>query len=159
MAEKLTIRFASIEDAPLVMRLIRELAVYEKMIDEVVATEDTLREWVFEKKSAEVLLAEWEGEAIGYALFFHSFSTFVGRAGMYLEDIYVRPEMRGRGIGKALFLRVAELAAERGCGRMEWSCLDWNQSSIDFYLSMGAVAMKGWTVYRLAGDALQSLAE
>lgn len=155
----LTFRYAEEKDVPLILRFIRELADYEKMLDEVVATEELLREWLFEKQKAEVIFAVAEGEDVGFALFFHNFSTFLGRAGIYLEDLYVKPEHRGKGYGKALLKRLAQIAVERGCGRLEWWCLDWNRPSIDFYLSMGAEPMDDWTVYRIAGDTLRSLAE
>ena len=140
------------------MYLIQALAEYEKMSDEVVATEDMLREWIFEKKKAEVLLVSEERVEVGFALFFHSFSTFLGRAGIYLEDLFVLPEYRGRGYGKALLKRLAEITEERGCGRLEWACLDWNKPSIDFYMSLGAKPMDIWTTYRLTGDTLKKMA-
>ena len=151
----MSIRFAQREDVPAILEFIKMLADYEKMSDQVVATEAGLEEWIFDKNKAEVLLAEEEGEAVGFALFFHNFSTFLGRAGIYLEDLFVRPEQRGKGYGKALLQRLAQIAVERGCGRLEWSCLDWNQPSIDFYLSLGAVPMNGWEVYRMAGETLR----
>ena len=147
-------RFATKEDVPAILSLILELAEYEKMTDDVVATEELLCEWLFEKKTAEVLLAFDNDKLVGYALFFHSFSTFLGRAGIYLEDLYVTPAYRGRGYGKGLLRSVANIAVERKCGRLEWSCLDWNKPSIDFYLSVGAKPMVGWTMYRLSGDSL-----
>jgi len=153
------IRFAVASDVPIILELIRELAEYVRKPDDVVATEALLREWLFEKEKAEVLIGEWNGEAVAYALFFHSFSTFLGRAGIYLEDLYVRPAMRGQGIGKEMLRYVAGLTVERGCGRLEWSCRDWNTSSIAFYLSMGAEAMHGSTGYRLAGDTLLGAAK
>ena len=123
------------------------------------ATEELLREWIFEKKKAEVLFA-CEGEKeVGFALFFHNFSTFLGRAGIYLEDLFVLPEYRGKGYGKALLKKLAQITVERGCGRLEWACLDWNQPSIDFYRSFGAVPMDEWTTYRLTGDTLKEMAE
>ena len=132
----------------------KELADYEKMLDEVVATEELLREWIFEKQKAEVLIA-WEGDhAVGFALFFHNFSTFLGRAGLYLEDLFVLPEYRGKGYGKALLRKLAQITVERDCGRLEWCCLDWNQPSIDFYRSLGAEALDEWTVYSVGGGAL-----
>ena len=149
------IRNAVREDTPLILSFIRALAEYEKMSDEVVATEESLEEWIFDRKKAEVIFAVEDGKEVGFALYFHNFSTFVGKAGIYLEDLFVMPEYRGRGYGKALLTRLAETAVERGCGRLEWSCLDWNEPSIDFYLSVGAVPMNGWTTYRLAGEALQ----
>lgn len=156
--EMLSFRFAKEQDCSLILLFIRELAAYEKMSDEVVATEALLKEWLFEKKLAEVVFACIDGREIGFALFFHNFSTFVGRAGLYLEDLYVLPEYRGRGAGKALLKKLAAIAKERGCGRMEWVCLDWNRPSIDFYLSLGAVPMDDWTIYRVAGSRLDDLA-
>ena len=153
------IRFATREDAGKILAFIKELAAYEKMENEVVATEKLLCEWVFDKQKAEVIFAVEDGMEVGFALFFHNFSTFLGRAGIYLEDLYVKPEYRGRGFGKALIKRLAAIAKERGCGRLEWWCLDWNKPSIDFYLSLGAQPMNDWTVYRVAGDALAALAE
>lgn len=155
----MTIRFAQKEDSALILRFIKELAAYENMANEVEATEELLVEWIFEKQKAEVLIGEEGGEATGFALFFHNFSTFLGRAGIYLEDLYVREEFRGRGWGTALIKRLAEIAAERGCGRLEWWCLNWNEPSIRFYRSLGAEAMDDWTVYRIAGDRLTELAE
>ena len=156
---ELNFRFAVEADVPKILYFIKELAAYEKMSDDVVATEELLREWIFEKKKAEVIFALDNGEEVGFALFFHNFSTFLGRAGIYLEDLYVIPEKRGKGFGKGLLKKLASIAVERGCGRLEWSCLDWNQPSIDFYLSLGAEAMSDWTVYRVAGETLKSLAE
>lgn len=153
------IRFAQEADVPAILKFIQALADYEKMSDQVIATEDLLREWIFEKKKAEVLLGEEDSIPVGFALFFHNFSTFLGRAGIYLEDLFVLPEKRGNGYGKALLERLAALAVERGCGRLEWSCLDWNQPSIDFYRSMGATPMSEWTVYRLTGDTLHAAAQ
>ena len=156
---KLTIGFADPYDTALILQLIRELADYEHLLDQVVADEATLREQLFDRRGAEVLLAR-EGETVvGFALFFHNFSTFLGRSGLYLEDLYVRPAYRGRGYGKALLARLAALAVERGCGRMEWWCLDWNRPSIDFYRSLGARPMDEWTVYRLTGETLHRLAD
>ena len=129
------------------------------MLDDVVATESLLQEWIFEKQKAEVLLAEEGGIPVGFALFFHNFSTFLGRAGIYLEDLFVMPEHRGKGYGKALLRRLAKITMERGCGRLEWACLDWNKPSIDFYLSLDASPMDQWTVYRLTGDTLRRMAE
>ena len=153
------IRFATEDDTGLILRFIRELAEYEKLSDQVVADEPLLREWIFEKKKAEVIFATEDGKEVGFALFFHNFSTFLGRAGIYLEDLYVAPEYRGHGHGKALIKELARIAVERGCGRLEWSCLDWNTPSIDFYLSLGAEQMNEWTVYRFAGESLRALAE
>jgi len=156
--KRIVFRYAVEADVPLILKFIKELADYEKMLDEVVATEELLKEWLFEKNKAEVLIGEFEGRPAGFALFFHNFSTFLGRAGIYLEDLYVMPEHRGKGFGKSFLKKLAEIAVERGCGRLEWWCLDWNKPSIDFYLSMGAEPMKDWTVYRLAGDTLRKLA-
>ena len=154
-----SIRAASEKDIPLILSFIRELAEYEKLLHEVVATEDLLREWLFEKKKAEVIIGEFRGEPAAFALFFHNFSTFLGRAGIYLEDLYVRPGFRGRGFGKSMLKHLARLAVERGCGRLEWWCLNWNKDSIAFYLSLGAEAMSDWTIYRVAGDKLNRLAD
>lgn len=152
-------RFAEEKDLSLILEFIRELADYEKMLDEVVATEDLLNEWIFEKKVAEVIFVMENGIEVGFALFFHNFSTFLGRAGIYLEDLYVKPEYRGKGYGKALITKLASIAVERGCGRLEWWCLNWNKPSIDFYLSLGAEPMSDWTVFRIAGSTLENLAE
>ena len=157
--ESMHFRFAEEKDTPLILEFIRGLAEYEKMSDDVVATEALLKEWIFEKKKAEVLFVLEGTKAVGFALFFHNFSTFLGRAGIYLEDLYVFPESRGKGYGKGLLKKLAQIALERGCGRLEWSCLDWNQPSIDFYLSLEARPMSDWTVYRLTGDTLQHMAE
>ena len=147
-------RFATEKDIPLILEFIKELAEYENMLSEVVADEKTLTKWIFENKKAEVIFALEDDVEVGFALFFHNFSTFLGRAGIYLEDLFVLPEYRGRGFGKGLLKELARIAVERGCGRLEWSCLDWNKPSIDFYLSIGAVPMDEWTVYRLTGDTL-----
>ena len=154
----LTFRFAEERDTPLILEFIRELADYERLLDQVVADEATLRDQLFEKRRAEVLFALEDGAEVGFALFFHNFSTFLGRAGLYLEDLYVRPEHRGKGYGKALFRQLAAIAEERGCGRLEWWCLDWNRPSIDFYRSLGAQPMDEWTVYRITGSTLNELA-
>ena len=144
----------------MILSFIQALADYEKMSNQVVATPEVLREWIFEKKTAEVIFAEAEGKAVGYALFFHNFSTFLGRAGIYLEDLFVLPEERGKGYGKVLLTELARITVERGCGRLEWACLDWNQPSIDFYTKrMRAVPMDEWTVYRLTGETLEEAAK
>ena len=153
------IRPAVREDIPLILGFIRELAEYEKLSDQVVADEKTLERWIFDKQKAEVLFALADGKEAGFALFFHNFSTFLGRAGIYLEDLFVKPEYRGLGLGKALLRALAQTALERGCGRLEWSCLDWNTPSINFYLSLGAQPMDGWTTYRLTGDTLENMAK
>ena len=151
-------RYAERKDTSLILQFIRELAAYEHMLHEVVADEKILEEWIFDRHKAEVLFILEEGKEVGFALFFHNFSTFLGRSGIYLEDLYVRPEYRGKGYGKAILKKLASIAVKRGCGRLEWWCLDWNKSSIDFYLSLGAEPMSNWTVYRIAGDTLQKLA-
>ena len=150
-------RFAQEEDCRLILKFIRSLARYEKMSDEVVATEEILREWLFVKKKAEVIFALDGEKEVGFALFFHNFSTFLGRAGIYLEDLYVRPSYRGKGYGKALLIKLAQIAVTRGCGRLEWACLDWNTPSIDFYKTLGAVPMDEWTVYRVSGQTLEEM--
>ena len=153
------IRFAGVGDEAIILEFIKALADYEKMSDLVVADEALLREWIFEKKHAEVLFAMEDGKEVGFALFFHNFSTFLGRAGIYLEDLFVLPEYRGHGHGTALIKELASIAVERGCGRFEWSCLDWNKPSIDFYLSLGAEPMDEWTIYRVTGEKLLKLAK
>jgi GNAT superfamily N-acetyltransferase len=153
------IRPATEDDVPIILSLIRELAEYERLSHEVVATEGLLRESLFgERRGAEVLIACCKGAPAGFALFFHSFSTFLGRPGIYLEDLYVKPKFRGRGIGRALLAHLARLAKERGCGRLEWAVLDWNEPAIKLYKSIGAVPMDEWTVYRVTGEALETLA-
>lgn len=159
MNEQFSIRLAQPEDADTILHFIRLLAEYEHLSNQVVATPELLREWIFEKQKAEVLLAEVNSQTIGFALFFHNFSTFQGRAGIYLEDLFVLPDFRGNGYGKALLRHLAQLTLERGCGRLEWVCLDWNQPSIDFYLSLNAQPMSDWTIYRLSGDTLRAMAE
>lgn len=157
--KQIEIRFATKEDTPLILSFIKALAEYEKMSEQVVADEKLLSYWLFEKNKAEVVFALENGKEVGFALFFHNFSTFVGKAGIYLEDLFVLPEYRGKGYGKGLIKFLARLALERGCGRMEWWCLDWNKPSIDFYLSLGAEKMDEWTTYRLSGESLKALAE
>jgi len=149
MSVNLTFREATREDCGLILGFILELAEYEKLAHDVVATPEILEEWIFDKQSAWVIFPMVDGKEVGYAIYCQSFSTFLGRAGMYLEDIYVRPEHRGQGIGKATFVRLIEIAKERGYGRMEWVCLDWNKPSIDFYLKLGAEPLDEWTTYRL----------
>ena len=159
MNAELNFRYAERNDVSLILKFIRELAAYEKMLDEVVADEATLEEWIFDKNKAEVIFACLDGKEIGFALFFHNFSTFLGRAGLYLEDLYVSPEYIGKGYGRAILKKLASIAVERKCGRLEWWCLDWNKPSIDFYLSLGAEPMSDWTVYRIAGETLKNLAK
>ena len=156
MAE-LSFRRAVREDTPLILSFIRGLAEYERMADQVVATEALLEQELFDRHGAEVLFALEDGKEVGFALYFYNFSTFLGRSGLYLEDLFVLPEHRGKGYGKALLRRLAQIACARGCGRMEWWCLDWNRPSIDFYLSLGAEPMRDWTVYRLSGETLTAL--
>jgi GNAT superfamily N-acetyltransferase len=154
----LTIRPVTVADIPVVLSLIRELAEYERLLHEVVATEERLREALFgPKPAAECVIARVGGQPAGFALFFHNFSTFLSRPGLYLEDLYVRPDQRGKGIGEELLRHLARLAVQRGCGRMEWAVLNWNKRAIEFYERMGAVGIKEWTVYRLTGEALTRL--
>lgn len=153
------IRRATPADVPAVAGLIRDLAEYEKLADKVVLEESRLHEHLFgERKYAEVLMAEDAGQVVGFALFFHNYSTFLARPGIYLEDLFVRPEHRGKGHGKALLVELARLAIQRDCGRLEWAVLDWNTPSIDFYKALGAVAMDDWTIFRVTGQALHALA-
>lgn len=156
--KQVTFRYAVRQDVPLILEFIRELAAYEKLSHEVVATEALLETWLFDKKKAEVIFAMDDGKEVGFALFFHNFSTFLGRAGIYLEDLFVYPQYRGLGYGKQLLKHLANIAIERDCGRLEWWCLDWNKPSIDFYLSLGAEQMNEWTVYRLSGETLEKMA-
>jgi len=153
------IRFAQKTDVKTILEFIKELATYENLLGEVVATEELLTKWIFDKKKAEVLLLEVDNNVVGFALFFHNFSTFLGRAGIYLEDLFVKKEHRGKGYGKALLKELAKIAVDRGCGRLEWSCLDWNKPSIDFYLSLSAKPMDEWTIYRLQGEELSNFAK
>ena len=153
-----TFRAASRGDVDLILQFIRSLAEYERMADEVVATPELLEEWLFDKGTARVVFALCDGVEAGFALYFHNFSTFLGRAGIYLEDLYVRPEYRGRGLGQGLIKYLARECVRLGCGRLEWACLDWNRPSIDFYLSLGAAPQSEWTTYRLAGETLRALA-
>jgi GNAT superfamily N-acetyltransferase len=156
---KLEIRIATEDDVPLILSFIKELAEYENLSHEVYATEDLLREYLFgERRGAEVVIGHHGEDPAGFALFFHNFSTFLGRPGIYLEDLYVTPELRGKGVGRALLTYLAKLAKERNCGRLEWSVLDWNEPAIKLYESIGAIPMDEWTVYRLTGDALDGLA-
>ncbi len=156
---ELSFRFAEKKDCSLILYFIKKLAEYENMLSDVVATEELLEEWIFEKKKAEVIFPCEDGKEIGFALFFHNFSTFLGRSGIYLEDLYILPEYRHKGYGKATLKKLAEITVERNCGRLEWCCLDWNKPSIDFYLSLGSVPMNEWTTYRLTGETLKILSE
>ncbi|MEI0445948.1 GNAT family N-acetyltransferase [Brachyspira intermedia] len=157
--KKFDIRFATVEDCALILKFIKELARYEKLEHEVTATEEILKEWIFEKKKCEVLIASENNIEIGYALFFHNFSTFLGKAGVYLEDLYINPDYRGLGYGKKLLKEVAKIAVERGCERLDWQCLNWNKSSIDFYLSLNAIEMSDWNSYRLSHEVLKRFSE
>jgi GNAT superfamily N-acetyltransferase len=154
------IRMARVEDVPIILQLIRDLATYERAPNEVTATEEQLVEVLFgPRPSAEVMLAFEEDTAVGFAVFFHNFSTWLGRPGLYLEDLFVKPEVRGKGYGRALLVHLAKIARERGCGRMEWAVLDWNDPAIQFYHKLGAAPMDEWTVFRLTGDGIAKLAE
>ncbi len=160
LPENLVIRLATKKDTPLILSFIKELAEYEKMLNEVEATEDMLAENLFGKHQyAEVLIAEYDGHPAGQALFFHNFSTFVGKPGIYLEDLYVRPHLRGKGIGKSLLMELVKLARQRNCGRVEWVVLDWNEPSINFYKSLGALPMNEWTTFRITEEAINKLAD
>lgn len=154
---ELQIRNAQVNDIPTLIALIQELADYEKLSKEAVATEDLLKYWLFEKERAEALILEVDQFVIGFALYFHNFSTFLGKAGLYLEDLYIKPDYRHRGYGKQVFKYLAKLTLEKACGRMEWSVLDWNTPSIQFYQSLGAKPMDEWTSYRLTEKELKAL--
>lgn len=153
-----SIRFATEADVSVILGFIKELATYENLMDQVVATEEKLIESLFRRKAAEVVIGEYNHEPVGFALFFNNYSTFLGQAGIYLEDLYVKSEMRGKGFGQNFLSYLGKLAVKRGCGRLEWSCLDWNESSINFYKKLGAKAMDEWTVYRVSDEALHHLA-
>lgn len=154
-----TIRFVIKPDVDLILNFIKELAEYEKLLHEVEATEALLKEYLFgSEPKAEVLIGEYNGEPVGFALFFHNFSTFLGKPGIYLEDLFVKKEARGKGFGKSMLNFLARLAVERECGRLEWSVLDWNKPAISFYKKLGAEAMDDWTVYRVTGNSLKELA-
>jgi len=153
------LRSAEPADVPLILAFIRALGAYEKLSSEVVVTAEALQATLFgERRYAEVVLADWEGQPAGFALFFHNYSTFLGQPGIYLEDLFVEPALRRHGVGRALLQHLADLAVARGCGRLEWSALDWNRLAIDFYLRLGAIPMSEWSIYRLTGAALQRLA-
>ncbi|WP_187117367.1 GNAT family N-acetyltransferase [Clostridium amazonitimonense] len=157
--EDFKLRFAEKEDVTLILDFIKELAEYEGLLSEVVATEKVLEESLFHRKSAEVIIGEYQGKPVGFALFFHNFSTFLGKEGIYLEDLYIKPEMRGKGLGGIILSFLAKLAVERNCERFEWWCLDWNEPSIEFYKKLGATPMDQWTVYRVHDEALENLAK
>ena len=153
------IRSATKEDVPTILQFIKALAEYENMLDQVVATEEFLTDVLFSQKKAEVIIGVYQQNPVCFALFFHNFSTFLGKSGIYIEDLYVKPEMRGKGFGKIVLSYLANMALERNCGRLEWSCLDWNKPSIQFYKQMGAIPMEEWTMYRLQGNGLINLAK
>ena len=157
--ENLKIRETNEKDCILILSLIKEIAEYEKMSDQVIATEESLKESIFKNNRAEAVILELDGKAVGYALFFYNFSTFIGRSGLYLEDIFIKKEFRGRGIGKEAFKFLIKKAKEEGCKRMEWTCLNWNEPSIKFYKSLGAVPMDDWTIYRLTEKEINKLSE
>lgn len=157
--ENLKIREANEEDCSLILSLIKEIAEYEDMSDQVIATEESLKESIFDNNRAETVIIEQGGKAIGYALYFYNFSTFIGKSGLHLEDIFIKKEVRGKGIGREVFKFLAKKAKEEGCKRMEWSCLDWNEPSIKFYKSLGAISMDDWTTYRLAEKEINKLSE
>jgi len=159
MENNFSIRVADKCDLPKILSFIKKLAVYEKMQDQVIATEKSLEDWLFNKKVAKVIFAVENGIEVGFALYFYNFSTFVGKAGIYLEDLFVDVEHRGKGYGKALLKYLAKEVIEKNLGRLEWCCLDWNTPSIDFYLSLGAKQMNGWTIYRLTGEELKNFAK
>lgn len=160
MSQNIKIRLAEFKDIPKILAFIQGLAEYEKLTDQVIATEETLANTLFgEKPYAEVLIAEYQQQAAGFALFFHNYSTFLAKPGIYLEDLFVNPEYRGKGLGKALLSYLAKLAVERNCGRLEWSVLDWNQSAIDFYQAQGAAMLHDWRINRLTGEQLKNLAK
>ncbi|HUX13219.1 MAG TPA: GNAT family N-acetyltransferase [Spirochaetia bacterium] len=151
------VRFAREDETDLILGFIKDLAEYERMLDKVTATEELLHNAIFIEKKAEVLFCEFRNEPVGFTLFFSNFSTFLGKAGIYLEDLFIKPEHRGKGFGRYLLSVLAKIAVERDCGRLEWWCLNWNRESIDFYLRMGAIPMSDWTVYRITDDKLRAL--
>lgn len=155
--ENFVLRKAKEEDVPLILKFIYEIAEYEKMVDEVIATEESLHKSIFENNRAEALIAELDGQAIGYVIYFYNFSTFIGRDGLYIEDIFIRKAYRGLGLGKEIFKLMGKIARENGCKRMEWVCLNWNEPSIKFYKSMGAIPMDEWTTYRLTEEHINKL--
>jgi GNAT superfamily N-acetyltransferase len=156
--EKILLRFAEEKDVPVVLEFIRGLAEYEQLLDKVSATEEGLRKYLFTEKKAETIICEYKGRPAGFALFFHNFSTFLGRPGIYIEDLFVKPEFRGKGLGKTLLQFIARIAQDRECGRLEWACLNWNEPSIAFYKSQGAQPLFEWISYRVSGEELERLA-
>jgi len=156
---KFQIRPATESDVKLILQFITELGEYEKLKLEVIVNEEKLRKTLFHQKMAEVIIGEFKGEPVGFALFFHNYSTFLGQAGLYLEDLFVKPEMRGKGYGKRMFSYLAKIAVERDCGRLEWACLNWNEPAVNFYKKLDATALEDWTVYRLSGETLRKMAE
>ncbi len=155
----LSLKMATEQDVPIILSFIKALAEYERLADAVIATEEGLRQTLFGPKPyAECVIARWQGQPAGFALFFHNYSTFLGRPGIYLEDLFVKPELRGHGVGRALLQHLARLAQERNCGRLEWSVLDWNESAIGFYKSLGAIPLDEWTIFRVKDEALSRLA-
>lgn len=157
--EKFKLRVAEEKDVKIILDFIKELAIYEKLLDQVEATEESLRDSLFVRKVAEAIIGEYDGIPVGYIIFLYNFSTFLGRPGIYIEDLYVQPQMRGNGLGKIMLSYIAKLAAERNCGRVEWTCLDWNQPSIKFYKKLGAIPMDEWTIYRLNEKSLSDVAK
>jgi len=156
---KFQIRPATESDVKLILQFITELGEYEKLKLEVIVNEEKLRKTLFHQKMAEVIIGEFKGEPVGFALFFHNYSTFLGQAGLYLEDLFVKPEMRGKGYGKRMLSYLAKIAVERDCGRLEWACLNWNEPAVNFYKKLDATALEDWTVYRLSGETLRKMAE
>lgn len=157
--DHIMLRFAKENDVALILEFIRSLAEYEHLLDKVEIKEEDLKKYLFEKKIIEVIIGEYDGIPAGYALFFHNFSTFLGKPGIFIEDIFVKPEFRGKGLGRTIFGFLAKIAVDRNCGRLEWSCLDWNKPSIDFYKNQGASPLDEWTIYRITGDGIKKLAE
>lgn len=151
-----TLRYIQEQDIPELLELIKELAVYEKLLDKVVATPEVLKDSIFNRKVVTVIMGDFQNKPAGYALYFHNFSTFLGRPGIYIEDLYIKPELRGKGLGKALLGFIIEQAKLNNCGRVEWSCLDWNEPSIRFYKKMGAKSLREWIIFRLSGEELDS---
>lgn len=157
--ERITIRFAQEDEVGLILQFIKDLAEYEQLLDTVTATEEIIRKSIFQDKRAEVLFCDYDKQTVGFAVFFHNFSTFTGKPGLYLEDLYVQPEVRHKGIGKKIMSALGKIAMERDCGRFEWICLDWNKKSIDFYLGLGAEAMSDWTIYKVSEPGLLKLSD